>query len=209
MSSMNDIVHTVAPLRNVGAPLRLQKPCLQSKPNENRRRWGAAAAPSNASMTVTVPRDSPAWRCLGMHRPATKDPRARFRPQHQTSRVCDGGVRGLGLVLGYAADNAGVVAGSGRGSPRLSRAGFCHRFSRGPPALSGLRAVGGRHDDAPDHRAGHHARSRCWAVGSRSRLQPWARPNSMPDAFGQSFATAGRDGRSTMPCSPTVTRASG
>ena len=24
----------------------------------------------------------------------------------------------------------------------------------------------------------------------------------MPDALGQSFATAGRDGRSTMPCSP-------
>jgi hypothetical protein len=34
------------------------------------------------SMTVTTPRDAPAWRCLGMHRPATKDPRTRFRPQH-------------------------------------------------------------------------------------------------------------------------------
>jgi hypothetical protein len=52
-----------------------------------------------------------------MHRLATKDPRTRFRRQHQASRVCDGGVRGLGLIFGCAADHAGMITRSGVGAP--------------------------------------------------------------------------------------------
>jgi hypothetical protein len=71
-----------------------------------------------------------------MHRLVTKDPRTRFRPQHQASRACDVGVRELELVFGYAR--------SERGPPRLPENRVCHRFSREPPALAGLHAAGGR-----------------------------------------------------------------